>query len=134
MLKDIMVFNADDYLKQKNIEDMKGVDGAEEFFRLPVITPDTVPGTGLGMAMFVLPPGQKTNPHIHSDTTHVAIYVVQGSGTSYIGDNDEHVHDVKAGDFIYVPPDVRHYTVNTGTETILAVVARTAPERQDTEL
>jgi uncharacterized RmlC-like cupin family protein len=36
-----------------------------------------------------------------------------------------------AGDFVYIPAGVPHLPVNTGTEPIFAVIARTDPNEQE---
>jgi uncharacterized RmlC-like cupin family protein len=88
------------------------------------------------MAIFILPPGQRTRPHRHAQGSHTAIYVIKGTGTSHIGQNGERVHRTHPGDVIYIPPGVTHYKINDGDEAIIAVVVRTQVDRmaQDQEL
>jgi len=102
-----------------------GLPGAETVFRKPLLTPESIGTEAIGMALFVLPAGQRTKPHVHASDSHTAIYVIQGTGTSHVGEEGEHVHRTHPGDVIYIPPGVKHFKINDGQEPIVAAVFRT---------
>ena len=56
-----------------------------------------------------IPPGGTSSHHIHPWEHEV--YIIEGSGTLVC---DEKEYPVKAGDAIFIPPDVDHYTLNNG--------------------
>ncbi len=122
---DIMVFKAAEYLKSRQLDSFDGLAEAEAFFRHPIITPETSGSDILASHLFVLPAGKRTLPHVHEYDTYAMVYVLSGSGTSYTGEHGENVHKVAAGDFIYIPPQVVHYTINDGNEAIVAILVRT---------
>ena len=62
------------------------------------------------MRRFKIRPGGSIPEHYHPDIEHEQ-YVLRGRYKVGIGDR---VHDVKAGDSIYIPPGTRHWYKNTG--------------------
>ena len=58
-----------------------------------------------------IPPGRTSSHHIHPWEHEV--YIIQGSGTLFC---DGAEYPVKAGDAVFVPPNVDHYTLNNGGE------------------
>ena len=58
-----------------------------------------------------IPPGGTSSHHIHPWEHEV--YIIQGSGTLFC---DGAEYPVKAGDAVFVPPNVDHYTLNNGGE------------------
>ena len=59
-------------------------------------------------------PGKTSSHHIH-EWEH-EVYIVKGSGT-LVCDGQE--YPVKAGDAMFIPPNVDHYTLNNGGEGVL---------------
>lgn len=131
---DITVFPPEDYLEGTPFDAPADLLTSDAFFRHAVLTPENTGTDAIGAVFFVLPPGKKSNQHIHPPRTHTAIYVMSGVAVSHIGPNGENVHHVRAGSFIYVPPGVPHFVTNEGDETIVAIVVRTYPGDEDTEL
>ncbi|MCD6324424.1 MAG: cupin domain-containing protein [Desulfurococcales archaeon] len=64
------------------------------------------------MRYFEVRPGGKIKPH-HHPWEH-EIFVVKGEGRLRIG---RKWYDVRAGDFIYVPPNTVHEYINAGEES-----------------
>jgi quercetin dioxygenase-like cupin family protein len=58
-----------------------------------------------------IPPGGTSSHHIH-DWEH-EVFIIKGSGT-LVCDGKE--YPVKAGDAMFIPPNVDHYTLNNGGE------------------
>ena len=102
--------------------------------RLPYfigISGQTVHATGLSMHLIVVPPGGRSEPHIHVGY-ETGIYVLEGTVCTRWGPALEHEVVSKAGDFLFVPPGVPHEAINLSkTEPARAVVARNDPAEQD---
>jgi quercetin dioxygenase-like cupin family protein len=64
-------------------------------------------------------PGGITPNHIHAWPQ--ANYILTGYGTLAL---DEVVHDVRIGDFVYVPPNVKHVFTNTGEDDLVMLAVR----------
>jgi oxalate decarboxylase/phosphoglucose isomerase-like protein (cupin superfamily) len=75
-----------------------------------------------------LAPGKGHARHNHPGSEEV-IYVVSGKGEQMV--DDQPPVKVSAGSSIYIPADVYHSTVNTGTETLklIVVYSPAGPER-----
>jgi uncharacterized RmlC-like cupin family protein len=82
----------------------------------------------LRLHLVMIPPGTRGLPHRHGHET--AGYVVSGVAEFWHGTGLVHRSVVRAGDFIYIPPDTPHLAVNRGDVTSIAVVAR--PGRETT--
>jgi uncharacterized RmlC-like cupin family protein len=102
--------------------------------RLPYfigISGQTVNSTGLSMHLVVIPPGGRSEPHIHVGY-ETGIYVLQGRVRTRWGPSLEHEIVSEAGDFLFVPPGVPHEAINlSATEAARAIVARNHPAEQD---
>ena len=86
---------------------------------------------GLWMGMIRIPPGARANPHLHEEH-ETAIYVLEGAGEMWFGDNlEEHV-TFEAGDFMYIPAGVPHAPSNpSSTDHVVGIAARTDPNEQE---
>ena len=102
--------------------------------RLPYfvgISGATVGAQGLSMHLVVIPPGARAEPHRHIGY-ETGIYVLEGEVLTRWGARLEHEVVSRAGDFLFVPPDVPHEAINlSATEPARAVVARNHPAEQD---
>jgi uncharacterized RmlC-like cupin family protein len=102
--------------------------------RLPYfvgISGQTVNATGLSMHLVVIPPGARSEPHIHVGY-ETGIYVLEGTVLTRWGSELEHEVVSEAGEFLFVPPGVPHEAVNlSSTQPARAVVARNDPAEQD---
>lgn len=102
--------------------------------RLPYfigISGQTVHATGLSMHLVVVPPGGRSEPHIHVGY-ETGIYVLEGTVCTRWGPALEHEVVSQSGDFLFVPPGVPHEAINLSeTEAARAIVARNDPAEQD---
>jgi uncharacterized RmlC-like cupin family protein len=102
--------------------------------RLPYfigISGQSVGARGLSMHIVVIPPGARSEPHVHVGH-ETGIYVLEGRVATRWGQSLEHEIVSEAGDFLFVPPGVPHEAVNlSATSPARAVVARNDPAEQD---
>lgn len=95
------------------------------------ISGKTVNASGLSMHLVVIPPGARSEPHLHVGY-ETGIYVLEGTVLTRWGPALEHEVVSQAGDFLFVPPGVPHEAINlSATEPARAVVARNHPSEQD---
>jgi uncharacterized RmlC-like cupin family protein len=88
------------------------------------IARSTVGASILWMGYVELGPGLVSAVHHHGEAES-GIYLISGSARFVCGDALDEVRDAEAGDFIWVPPFVRHVEINpSDTETTRAVVVR----------
>lgn len=102
--------------------------------RLPYfigISGQTVNATGLSMHLVVIPPGARSDPHLHVGH-ETGIYVLEGEVLTRWGPALEHEVVSKAGEFLFVPPGVPHEAINLSpSQPARAVIARNDPAEQD---
>lgn len=102
--------------------------------RLPYfigISGQTVGATGLSMHLVVIPPGARSEPHLHLGY-ETGIYVLEGTVLTRWGEKFENEVLSRAGEFLFVPPGVPHEAINlSDTDPARAVVARNDPAEQD---
>lgn len=86
---------------------------------------------GLWMGMIRIPPGARAHPHLHEEH-ETAIYVLEGEGEMWYGDELEEHITFKAGDFMYIPAGVPHVPANpSSTDYIIGIASRTDPNEQE---
>lgn len=92
---------------------------------------ETSGSKGLWLGMIRIPPGARANAHLH-EAHETAIYVLEGEGEMWYGDElEEHV-TFAAGDFMYIPAGVPHVPANpSATDYIIGIAARTDPNEQE---
>lgn len=102
--------------------------------RLPYfigISGDTAGALGLSMHLVVIPPGARSEPHLHQGH-ETAIYVLHGRVETLYGLGLTQSVISEAGDFLFIPPDVPHVAINLSpTEPARAIVSRNDPAEQD---
>ena len=80
------------------------------------------PAKNLGLVMFYLPPHAVLEPGSHE--TEETYVILEGEGEmTFAGDT----RTVKKGDFVYLPPWCVHGIENTGTETLVVLIATSPP-------
>jgi uncharacterized RmlC-like cupin family protein len=95
------------------------------------ISTESVGAQAIHMQLVAIPPGGRARAHKHS-THETAIYALSGESGVWHGERLEHHTIVKPGDFFYIPADVPHLPYNPSrTETVVAVIARTDPNEQE---
>ena len=105
-------------------------DGKQGFTYLAGISAESVGATGICMHLLTIPPGGRAKAHLH-ESHETAIYVVSGESETWYGEGLTERATVRAGDLFYIPADVPHLPMNTGTEPCVAVIARTDPNEQE---
>lgn len=102
--------------------------------RLPYfigISGDTAGALGLSMHLVVIPPGTRSEPHLHQGH-ETAIYVLHGRVETLYGPSLTQSVISEAGDFLFIPPGVPHVAINLSpTEPARAIVSRNDPAEQD---
>jgi uncharacterized RmlC-like cupin family protein len=95
------------------------------------ISAGTVGSKAIHMQTVIIAPGSRA--HAHKHTTHeTAIYALSGTSGVFHGEKLEHHTLVAPGDYFYIPADVPHLPYNPSkTETVVAVIARTDPNEQE---
>ena len=94
------------------------------------ISKESAGSTALCMHLLTIPPGASARPHYH-ESHESAIYVLEGEAEMKHGPKLEQVMRVKAGDFVYIPAGVPHQPYNPTDKPVRAVIARTAPNEQE---
>jgi len=84
---------------------------------------------GICMTVATLPPGAKARAHLHRGI-ETAVYVIDGEASTYFGERLENVLVAKAGEYVYIPPDVPHIVFNESHSVCRALVAHTAADDQ----
>ncbi len=87
----------------------------------------------LCLQLVMLPPGTRGMPHFHAGHES-AVYTVSGETEVWHGTGLAQRAVVRAGDFMYIPPGTPHLPVNRGDVTVIAIVARTDPGEQESEV
>lgn len=97
-------------------------------WREAAVSADTTGAEELWMGYVELAPGMRSAHHHHGDSES-AIYIISGEARFLTGDRLEEAHDAGAGDFVSVPPHLRHVEMNlSATEPVRMVVARSTQE------
>ena len=95
------------------------------------ISAESAGAEGIHMQLVTIPPGGRARAHKHA-THETAIYALSGESGVWHGERLEQHTIVKPGDFFYIPADVPHLPYNPSmTETVVAVIARTDPNEQE---
>lgn len=95
------------------------------------ISAETCQSQAIWMGLITIPPGARAKAHMH-EAHETALYVLQGEGEMWYGDELEQHLTFEAGDFIYIPAGVPHLPANTSqTDPVLALGSRTDPNEQE---
>ena len=102
--------------------------------RLPYfvgISGATAGSQGLAMHLVVIPPGARSEPHLHVGY-ETGIYVLEGEVLTRWGHELEQEVVSRAGEFLYIPAGIPHEAINlSATEPARAVIARNDCAEQD---
>ncbi|WP_201402275.1 cupin domain-containing protein [Kaistia sp. 32K] len=104
--------------------------GKQGFTYVEGISAETVGSTGLSMVLLTVPPGGRASAHKH-EHHETAIYILAGEAETWFGERLEQHVVVKAGELFYIPADLPHLAVNRSSEPLVAVIARTDPNEQE---
>lgn len=94
------------------------------------ISAESVGSGALHMQLVTIPPGGRAKAHKHA-SHETAIFALKGTSAMWHGPRLEHHDIIREGDFLYIPADVPHLPYNPGTEEVMAVIARTDPNEQE---
>jgi uncharacterized RmlC-like cupin family protein len=98
----------------------------------PGISAQTVGAESLWLGSVVLPPGGRTNAHVH-DSHESAFFMLSGEEVElWTGDQLQVCARARPGDFLYIPAGVPHVAVNRSTAMPAVFVgARSDPNEQE---
>ena len=108
----------------------KTYDGLQGFRYFEGISKQNVGSSGICMHLLTIPPGGRAKAHLH-ENHETTIYVLKGEAVMWYGDNLSEKVVTKAGDFIYIPAGVPHLPANLSDSEVIAVIARTDPNEQE---
>jgi len=109
-------------------------DGKQGLSYLAGISAQSAGSTGICLHLLSIPPGGRAKAHLH-ENHETAIYVISGVSEMWYGDNLQEHAVINAGDFLYIPAGMPHLPANPSqTEPVLAVIARTDPNEQESVL
>lgn len=95
------------------------------------VSTESAGSTGLCLHTLVVPPGGRGRAHLH-EHHESAVYVIEGEGEMWWGEQLASHGTVAAGDFVYIPAGVPHVPGNrSSTAPLRAVIARTDPNEQE---
>jgi uncharacterized RmlC-like cupin family protein len=95
------------------------------------ISAQSVGARGIHLQIVRMPPGGRAKAHKH-EGHETAIHVLSGESGMWYGDRLEQHLVAKAGDFLYIPANMPHLPYNlSDTESVVAVIARTDPNDQE---
>lgn len=104
--------------------------GKQGFDYGSAISAESVGSNGICMHLLTVPPGGRANAHLHADH-ETAIYMLKGEAGMWYGKRLEEHMTVKAGEFLYIPAGMPHLPYNPGSKPMVAVIARTDPNEQE---
>jgi uncharacterized RmlC-like cupin family protein len=95
------------------------------------VSAQSVGAQAIHLQLVTIPPGGRARAHKHI-AHETAIYALSGESGVWHGEQLEHHSLVRPGDFFYIPANVPHLPYNPSkTETVVAVIARTDPNEQE---
>ncbi|MEM0947397.1 MAG: cupin domain-containing protein [Pseudomonadota bacterium] len=103
--------------------------GKQGFAYFEGISREAVGSQSICMHVLRVPPGGRAKAHKH-ESHETAIYILEGNAIMYWGEELENRMETQPGDLIYIPADVPHLPINTGSVDAVAVIARTDPHEQ----
>jgi quercetin dioxygenase-like cupin family protein len=95
-----------------------------------LVSGDRTPTEALTLGVAELPPGRRSDLVTHRHDTIEAYYVLTGEGIVSI---DGVEHPVRAGSVAFLPGDVEHGALNTGTETMRLLYVFAADSFEEVE-
>lgn len=94
------------------------------------VSAESVGAKGICMHLLTLPPGSRAKAHPH-EAHETALFVLSGVAEMRYGDRLQHHMRVVAGDMVFIPAGEPHLPFNPGEEPVVAVIARTDPNEQE---
>lgn len=104
--------------------------GKQGFSYLEGLSAESAGTTGICLHLLTILPGGRAKAHMHS-AHETAIYVLSGISEMWHGDRLQHHMRVGPGDMVYIPAGEPHLPFNPGADPVVAVIARTDPNEQE---
>jgi len=105
--------------------------GKHGYLCAPGISKQSVGARGINLQIAIIPPGAWAKAHKH-DGHETALHILSGEAGIRYGERLEQHLIARAGDFLYIPPDMPHLPYNlSDIETCVAIIARTDPDDQE---
>jgi uncharacterized RmlC-like cupin family protein len=115
----ITVRPARDVISKQGLPQFVGISGA------------TAGAKGLSMNLVVIPPAGAAEPHVHKGYES-AVFLIEGRVETRYGAGLKKSVINKAGEFLFIPPNVPHQPVNlSNTKPARAIVSRNDPNEQE---
>ena len=114
----------------KLIRGGESFDGKQGLSYFSGISAESAQSEKLCMHIVTIPPGASARPHYH-EAHESAVFVLEGTSEMRHGPNLEHIMQLRAGDFCYIPAGVPHQPYNPTDRPVRAVIARTDPNEQE---
>ena len=104
-------------------------EGKQAFTYFAGISAESTGSKALCMHLLTIPPNGRAKAHLH-ENHETAIYVIEGEGCMWYGENLAEHMVIKAGEYLYIPAGVPHLPYNpSDSQSCTAVFGRTiAPE------
>ncbi len=91
----------------------------------------TTGAKNISMNMVIIPPAGVAEPHYHA-TYETGIYLIEGEVETFFGNDLEQSIINKAGDFLFIPPNIWHQPKNlSNTQEARAIVVRNDSHEQE---
>ena len=104
-------------------------EGRQGLTYLAGLTGATAGSRAICMTVVTLPPGARAKTHLH-EGIETAVYVISGEAAMVFGPRLEERLEARAGEYIYIPPDVPHRVMNLSDAPCHALVAHTSADDQ----
>jgi uncharacterized RmlC-like cupin family protein len=104
--------------------------GKQGFAYAAGVSAETADARGICMLLLTIPPGERARAHLH-EGHETAVYVISGEAEMWHGERLEHHLVLRAGDMLYIPAGEPHLPANRGCDPVVAVIARTDPNEQE---
>jgi len=104
-------------------------EGRQGFTYLAGLTAETAQSRAICMTVVTLPPGAKAKTHLH-EGIETAVYVFEGEAEMLFGPRLGEKLVARAGEYVYVPPDMPHRVINRSGAVCRALVAHSSADDQ----
>ena len=95
------------------------------------ISAETAGANALWLGMISLPAGQRTGAHFHAGH-ETALYMMSGVEVDlYTGGHLEQHHQLRPGDYLFIPPGIPHVAANRSDTPAVFIGARTDPNANE---
>ena len=104
--------------------------GKHGYLCAPGISWESVGARAINLQIAIIPPGASAKAHKYGGH-ETALHILSGEAGIWYGERLEQHLIARAGDFLYIPPDIPHRPYNmSDNETCVAIIARTDPNDQ----